>query len=58
MSTPSVWKSSRFKLWLRTIIYIALAAVFSIYLYQDINEGIFPLWAVPAALIPSAILGL
>ena len=58
MGTPSVWKTSTFKLWLRTIIFIALTAVYLIYLYQDIHKEMFPLWAVPAALIPSTILGL
>lgn len=54
---PPIWKQSKAKIWLRTVILAVFSVIFGAILYQDISQGIFEVtWAL-MAFIPSLGVG-
>jgi hypothetical protein len=54
---PAVLKRSRAKIWMRTGIFVFFTAMFSFMLYEDISQGIFPLWAIAIIFLPAVGFG-
>ena len=54
---PSVIKRSRAKIWIRTGILVMFTVMFSFALYEDINQGLFPWWAVLVIFAPALAFG-
>ncbi len=58
MEKPSKMKTSRVKIWVRTIIFAFFTIIFTLALYQDISSNCFPLWPIPIIFLLGAIFGL
>ncbi len=54
---PPMMKRSRAKLWVRAGIFAFFTILFAFALYEDISNGIFPLWAAVVIIIPAVAFG-